>query len=180
VKESLAENRDIGVRIPTDAAGNIIGLKAKWKNDAAGNIIGLKAKWKNVVKDIAYWILDLRIRHWDRHPQEQKDEIYREVEAHFIYNPPLQDGYTEKYLRDHLTSARRKWKKHWLMHGDSNRHPNCPPKVWPKMIQYWKSPDGIAESAQMKENRSKVRNLSTYGRWALGQWIPLKVRSGFS
>ncbi len=91
VKESLAENRDIRVHIPTDAAGNIIGLKAKWQN---------------VVKDIAYRILDLRIRHWHRHPQEQKDEIYRQVEAHFIYNPsPLQDGYTEKYLRNHLSSA---------------------------------------------------------------------------
>jgi hypothetical protein len=31
VKESLAENRDIRVRIPTDAAGNIIGFKVKWK-----------------------------------------------------------------------------------------------------------------------------------------------------
>ncbi len=62
VKESLAENRDIRVHIPTNAVGNIIGLKAKWKN---------------VVKDIAYRILDLRIRHWDRHPQEQKDETYR-------------------------------------------------------------------------------------------------------
>jgi hypothetical protein len=165
VKESLAENRDIRVHIPTDAAGNIIGLKVKRQN---------------VVKDIAYRILDLKIRHWDRHPQGQKDEIYRQVKAHFIYNPPLQDGYTEKYLRDHLTSARRKWKEHWLMHGDSNRHPNCPPKVWPKMIQYWKSSNDIAESAQMKENRSKVCNLSTCGRWALGQWIHLKVRSGFS
>jgi hypothetical protein len=29
VKESLAKNRDIRVHIPTDAASNIIGLKAK-------------------------------------------------------------------------------------------------------------------------------------------------------
>jgi hypothetical protein len=80
VKESLAENGDIHVHILTDATSNIIGLKVKWQN---------------VVKDIAYWILNLRIRHWDRHPQEQKDEIYRQDEAHFIYNPPLQDGYIE-------------------------------------------------------------------------------------
>ncbi len=97
MKESLVKNRDIRVRIPTNAACNIIGLKAKWKN---------------VVKEIAYRILDLRIRHWDRHPQEQKDENYKQVEAHFIYNPPLQDGYTKKYSRNHLTSARRKWKEH--------------------------------------------------------------------
>jgi hypothetical protein len=38
------------------------------------------------------------------------------------------------------------------MHGDSNYHPNCPPKVWLKMIRYWKSPEGNVESAQMKEN----------------------------
>jgi hypothetical protein len=48
VKESLVENWDIRVHIPTDATGNIIGLKAKWQN---------------VLKDIAYRILDLRIRH---------------------------------------------------------------------------------------------------------------------
>jgi hypothetical protein len=46
VKESLAKNWDIRVRIPTDAACNIIGLKVKWQN---------------VVKDIAYWTLDLRL-----------------------------------------------------------------------------------------------------------------------
>jgi hypothetical protein len=46
VKESLAENRDIRVYIPTDATSNIIGLKAKWQN---------------VVKDIPYQILDLKI-----------------------------------------------------------------------------------------------------------------------
>jgi hypothetical protein len=152
VKEFLAKNWDIRVRILIDATSNIIGLKVKWQN---------------VVKDIAYQILDLRIRHWDQHPQEQKDEIYRQVEAHFIYNPPLQDGYIEKYLKNHLILARRKWKEHWLMHGDSNRHPNCPPKVWLKMIQYWKSLNNIAKSAQMKENQSKVRNLSTCGLWAL-------------
>ncbi len=90
VKESLVENRDIHVHIPIDATCNIIGLKAKWQN---------------VVKDIVYRIVDLKIQHWDRHPQEYKDEIYTQVEAHFIYNPPLQDGYIEKYLRDHLTST---------------------------------------------------------------------------
>jgi hypothetical protein len=42
VKESLAENWDIHVRIPIDVIGNIIGLKAKWQN---------------VVKDIAYRML---------------------------------------------------------------------------------------------------------------------------
>jgi hypothetical protein len=57
VKESLAENRDIHIHIPTDAASNIIGLKVKWQN---------------VVKDIMYRILDFKIRHWDQHPQEQK------------------------------------------------------------------------------------------------------------
>jgi len=80
----------------------------------------------------------------------------------------------------HLTLAQRKWKEHWLMHGDSNCHPNCPPKVLPKMIQCWKSLDNIVESAQMKKNQSKVHNLSTCGWWALGQWIHLKVHSGFS
>jgi hypothetical protein len=150
----MAKNRDIRVHIPTDAPGNIIGLKAKWQN---------------VVKDIAYRILDLRIRHWHRHPQEQKDEIYRQVEAHFIYNPsPLQDGYIEKYLRDHLSSARRKWKEHWLMHGDSNRHPDCPLIVWPKMIQYWKSPEGIAESAQMKRTDPRYATLALVGG---GHWV---------
>jgi hypothetical protein len=60
VKESWAENRDLHICIPTNEAGNITGLKTKW--------------W-NVVKDIAYCILDLRIRHWDEHPQHQK-KIY--------------------------------------------------------------------------------------------------------
>jgi hypothetical protein len=31
VKESLAENQDIHIHIPTNATGNIIGLKAKWQ-----------------------------------------------------------------------------------------------------------------------------------------------------
>jgi hypothetical protein len=53
VKESLAENRELQIHIPTDETCNIIGLKAKWQN---------------IVKDITYWILDLRIRHGDRHP----------------------------------------------------------------------------------------------------------------
>jgi hypothetical protein len=102
------------------------------------------------VKDIAYRILDLRIRYWDRHPQHQKEEIYKLVEKKIIYDPPLQAGYVEKYLRDHLTSARRTWKEHWLVHGDGKRHTNCPPKVWAVLVQYWQSPDAIAESEQMK------------------------------
>jgi hypothetical protein len=164
VKESLAENRDLRICIRTDEAGNITGLKAKWQN---------------VVKDIAYRILDLIIRHWDRHPQHQKEEIYRQVETKFIYDPPLQDGYTEKYLRHHLTSARRKWKEHWLIHADGNRHPNCPPRVWEVLIRYWRSPEGIAECEQMKENGSKVHNPNTCGRLSLSQWMQYKVRSDY-
>jgi hypothetical protein len=164
VKESLAENRDLRICIPTDEAGNITGLKAKWQN---------------VVEDIAYRILDLIIRHWDRHPQHQKEEIYRQVGTKFIYDPSLQDGYTEKYLRDHLTSARRKWKEHWLIHGDGNRHPNCPPRVWEVLIQCWRSPEGIAENEQMKENRSKVHKPNTCARQSLSQWMQYKVRSDY-
>jgi hypothetical protein len=36
--------------------------------------------------------------------------------------------------------------------GDGNCHHNCPPGLWEMLIQYWRSPKGIRESEQMKEN----------------------------
>lgn len=150
VRKCLEEARPIRVRCDTNEIGEICGLKAKFED---------------AVKGVAYSILDLNARSFACHSRKNIKFVDEEARKQFEFYPyPLREGYTEKYLREHLKQLRNKWKSWWLAYGDSSTPHDCPDDVWRNWIRYWKTPAAQEESMKGKERRSKARTPSKTGR----------------
>lgn len=150
VRKCLEEARPIRVRCETNEIGEISGLKAKFED---------------AVKSVAYSILDLNARTFASHSRKNIKFIDDEARKQFEFYPyPLREGYTEKYLREHLKQTRNKWKSWWLAYGDSSTPQDCPEEVWRTWIRYWKTPAAEEESMKGKERRSKAKTPSKTGR----------------
>ena len=150
VRKCLEEARPIRVRCETNEIGEICGLKAKFED---------------AVKSAAYSILDLNARLFTCHTRKSIKYFDAEARKQFEFYPyPLREGYTERYLREHLKQTRNKWKSWWLAYGESSRPNDCPEDVWKNWIRYWKTPAAEEESMKGKERRSKARTPSKIGR----------------
>jgi hypothetical protein len=150
VRKCLEEARPIRVRCDTNERGEICGLKTKFED---------------AVKSVAYSVLDLNAKTFACHSRKAIQFIDEEARKQFEFYPyPLREGYTEKYLREHLKQTRNKWKCYWMLYGDANRPHDCPEDVWRTWIRYWKTPAAEEESIKGKERRSKGRTPSKTGR----------------
>ena len=150
VRKCLEEARPIRVRCETNEIGEISGLKTKFEE---------------AVKNVAYSILDLNARSFACHSRKNLQFVDAEARKQFEFYPyPLREGYTEKYLREHLKQTRNKWKSWWMTYGASSRPHDCPEDVWRTWIRYWKTPAAEEESLKGKERRSKSKTPSKTGR----------------
>jgi hypothetical protein len=150
VRKCLEEARPIRVRCETNEIGEISGLKTKFEE---------------AVKNVAYSILDLNARSFACHSWKNLQFVDAEARKQFEFYPyPLREGYTEKYLREHLKQTRNKWKSWWMTYGASSRPHDCPEDVWRTWIRYWKTPAAEEESLKGKERRSKSKTPSKTGR----------------
>lgn len=139
VRKCLEEARPIRVRCETNELGEISGLKTKFEE---------------AVRNVAYSILDLNARTFACHSRKNIQYVDAEARKQFEFYPyPLREGYTEKYLREHLKQTRNKWKSSWMTYGASNRPQDCPEDVWRTWIRYWKTPAAAEESQKGKERR---------------------------
>ena len=98
--------------------------------DVSADQTHLKARWHSAAKEAAYKFLDLRKDSWKCYTFFEKENIHRELNEHYKFDPMLDPKRVDKYLASHLRSSRAVWKAHWLKNGDDNRHPNCPDYVW--------------------------------------------------
>jgi hypothetical protein len=140
-------------------------IRVRCETNEIGEICGLKTKFEDAVKSVAYSILDLNARSFACHSRKSIKFVDEEARKQFEFYPyPLREGYTERYLREHLKQTRNKWKSWWLAYGDSTRPHDCPDDVWRSWIRYWKTPAAKEESMKGKERRSKARTPSRTGR----------------
>lgn len=140
-------------------------IRVRCKTNEIGEIYGLKTKFEDAIKSVAYSILDLNARSFACQSRKSIKFVDEEARKQFEFYPyPLREGYTERYLREHLKQTRNKWKSWWLAYGDSTRPHDCPDDVWRCWIRYWKTPAAEEESMKGKERRSKARTPSKTGR----------------
>ena len=165
VRKCLEEARPIRVRCETNERGEISGLKTQFEE---------------AVKSVAYCILDLNARTFACHSRKNIAFVDAEARKQFEFYPyPLREGYTEKYLREHLKQTRNKWKSWWLTYGASSRPHDCPEDVWRTWIRYWKTPAAEEESLKGKERRSKSKTPSKTGRKRSSSTYDEEVKSSF-
>jgi hypothetical protein len=69
----------------------------------------------------------------------------------FRFDPPLKPGIIEKYVQEHLSFVRQKWRKVGKVGGDATRPNGCPTNAWPKLVRYWKIPHAEHENEQMQK-----------------------------
>jgi hypothetical protein len=124
----------------------------------------LKTRWQAAAKEVAYKLLDLRKDSWKAYTDFEKSKVHKELEAKYKFEPALDPATINKYLANHLRSARATWKNHWLTHGDDGRHPNCPEEAWEKLIKWWPTEACQDQAAAMADRRSKVQKASNTGR----------------
>lgn len=136
----------------------------------------LKAKWHAAAKEAAYKLLDLRKEGWKAYTPFEKTLVRKEVYKLYTFDPPLDPSVIDRFLCNHLRSARAVWKAHWLRYGDDVPHPNCPEEAWESLIQWWKTPECMEEAAAMAERRSKVQSASKTGRKRLVDRMDDEVR----
>ena len=136
----------------------------------------LKARWHAAAKEVAYKFLDMRKEGWKSYTIFEKSRVHREIGEILKSDPPLDPKMVDKYLAGHLRSARAVWKAHWLLHGDDNRHPNCPEEAWEKLIRWWPTEQCMDQSAAMIRRRSMVHNASKTGRKSVMDRMDEQVR----
>ena len=145
VKDSLAEGRLYSLHVPESA-------------------IHLNARWHTAAKEVAYRLLDLRKESWKEYSWFDKGLVHKALQEQFKFDPPIDPRRVDKYLAGHLRSSRAVWKAHWQLHGDHNRHPNCPEEAWEQLIQWWPTEKCKEVAADMANRRKFVQNRSKTGR----------------
>jgi hypothetical protein len=124
----------------------------------------LKARWHAAAKEVAYKLLDMRKKDWKQYTRFDKERVHKEIDKQYKFDPPLDPDRIDRFLANHLRSARAVWKSHWRRYGDENRHPNCPEEAWAKLILWWPTEACKDQSAAMAGRRSRVHKVSTTGR----------------
>ena len=145
MKDSLAGGRSPSLNVPESATH-------------------LKARWHTAAKDAAYRLLDLRKESWKEYSNFDKGKVYSEINQKFKFDPPIEPRRINKYLAGHLRSSRAVWKAHWQVHGDHNRHHNCPEEAWETLIKWWPTQACKDVAADMAQRRKFVQNKSKTGR----------------
>ncbi len=64
----------------------------------------------------------------------------------------------ERYLQEHLSSIRQKWRKIWNVGGDTTRPNTYLMHAWKNLVKYQKSPHAKHESERMQEIHVMVNN----------------------
>lgn len=146
-----------------DVKDSLAGGKLPTINVSEGET-HLKTRWQAAAKEVAYRFLDLRKEGWKSYSIFEKNRVHKELDAKYRFDPPLDPDTVDKYLAQHLRSARAAWKSHWSQHGDDNRHPNCPEEAWEVLTKWWPTDACREEAARMAARRSKVKNRSKTGR----------------
>ena len=156
MKDSLAGGRPPSVNVPESATH-------------------LKARWHNAAKIAAYKLLDLRKESWKEYSNFDKERVHNEIHEHYKFDPPLDARRINKYLAGHLRSSRAVWKAHWQVHGNHNRHHNCPVEAWETLIKWWPTQACKDVAADMAQRRKFVQNKSKTGRKPLVQRLDDEV-----
>lgn len=78
-------------------------IRVRCETNRMGEISGLKTKFEDAVKSVAYCLLDLNVETFICHSWKNIKVVGEKAQKQFeIYIYPLREGYTEKYLREHL------------------------------------------------------------------------------
>lgn len=128
----------------------------KVPKDSGPPIQHCKSRWHAAVKEVAYSVLDLRVKDWTLYSKFEKDRLHSELAQQFKFDPPLNENQVEKYIAGHLRGQRCVWKAHWVAHGSDNRHTNCPPEAWATLTKWWSTQAAADEAEEMCVRRAKV------------------------
>jgi len=90
------------------------------------------------------------IHNFRTHLLAQWDAIHAEFGHLFRIDPPLKPNIVKKYMQEHLSSARQKWRKLWNVGRDATRQDDCPMDAWHKLVCYWKTPHAEHKNEHMQ------------------------------
>ncbi len=85
----------------------------------------------------------------------------------FLIDPLLKIGAIEKYVQEHLSQTRQKWRKMWKIGGEMARHEDCLVDAWGKLIKYWKSPMAEHERVDAMNSCNGEQPLEAWANWRL-------------
>jgi len=119
MKDAMATCHQSFTRIPTNAQGEIIGLK------------GVCTR---IAKEVAYEHFDLTHVNFKAHTLKQWEAIHADLAKVFYYDPPLKDRILENYVKEHVSSIRNAWKKVWLAKGNVGCPNKFPIHVWESLV----------------------------------------------
>jgi hypothetical protein len=92
-----------------------------------------------------------------------------------VIDPPLKLSIVEKYMQEHLSSTRQKWKQLWKVGGNVARLEGCPIHAWNSLVKYWKSPIVEHESKWMQKVCAMVSNPWKKGLISMARSMSLEV-----
>ncbi len=124
---------------------------------------------------MAYCYLDVSIHNFRTHLPMQWDAIHAKLGQLFIIDPSLKPDKVEKYIQEHLSSARQKWRKLWKVGGDVARLDDYPMDAWPKLVYYWKTPHAKHESEWMNKIHAMVSKPWKQRRMSIIHSMSLEV-----
>lgn len=161
-KERKAElrrrNRKAHIEFTKEIKSSIAaGKRPTIKRSRRGTTGDLKSRWHSAVKEVAYSVLDLRIKEWGGYSTHDKKMLHDEIKSRFSFDPPVTEKEINRYLAGHLRSQRGVWKLHWEKFGENNKHPGCPVEVWQTLVKWWPTPAAKDEATEMAARRAMVR-----------------------
>jgi hypothetical protein len=104
--------------------------------DDSGEITALKSVFHKAIRDIAGQVLDLSLVNFNENPMICLNYINHDLAKQFFFSPPLWQNYVVEYLKESMSNSKYRW--HCYSKKYEKRHPQCPVKRYPKLLQYWK------------------------------------------
>lgn len=156
--ETRRRNRKAHVEFTKEIKSSIAnGKRPTIKRSRRHTTGDLKSRWHSCVKEVAYSVLDLRIKEWGGYSTHSKKMLHEEIKSRFSFDPPVTEKEINRYLAGHLRSQRGVWKLHWEKFGENNKHPGCPVEAWQTLVKWWPTPAAMDEATEMAARRAMVR-----------------------
>ena len=151
MKKAHAEQRSPSAIIPTSPTGEVIGLKTVFHNAVRTlarrcvnysyrSYVGRKGEWKAVI-----------------------DAILMSLELVYEFPHPLSRTYVSKFLKGALADDRKLYKAYFIA-NKGEQHPDMPDEAYLVWSEWWSSPEGKNEAADMKALHAMRKSKHTSQR----------------
>ncbi|KAG0595610.1 hypothetical protein M758_UG181400 [Ceratodon purpureus] len=123
-KTLMANNKEWPMRVAATPCGNYIHPS-------------IRLFVHKMIRASAGRFLKLTTIEFRDHPDEDIQNVKKDLEKQLIFDKNLREDYVLNYVESSMKNARYEYHRHWIDTGKGEKHEDCPDRIFPQLVKYW-------------------------------------------